>query len=92
MNRWSAIDPDDAEAIERNRFDVNEDRRVGIAKLRLEQAPALGGTLGAQAEEGLDPGVVLGQRDPEGRDAVEVVAPAASHPSGPGHDPAAPSG
>ena len=68
-----AVDPDAAKTQEGAIALVDEDRRVGIAKGRGEQAADLRPRIGAQGKERVDGRVMLGERNPERCDPIEVA-------------------
>jgi hypothetical protein len=52
---------------------ADEDRRVGIAESRREQALDLCTRVGTQGKERVHGRVMLGERNPEGRDPIEIA-------------------
>jgi hypothetical protein len=68
-----AVDPDGTKAQQRAIALIDEDRCIGIAEDRSEQAADLRVRVGTQGEERVHGRVMLGERDPERCDPIEVA-------------------
>jgi hypothetical protein len=75
------IDPNRAKAQESTIALANEDCRFGVAEPRGEQAANLDIRVGAHGKERIAISVVLGQRDPERHDPVEIARMRAANAS-----------
>jgi hypothetical protein len=73
LNGGGSIDPSGTKAQQGAVALTDEDRCVGIAESRREQALDLRLRVGTQGKERVDGRVVLGERDPERCDPIEVA-------------------
>jgi hypothetical protein len=73
LDRRRAIDPDGTKAQESAIALVDEDRCVGIAEDRSEQAADLRARVGAQGKERITRSVMLAERNPERCDRLEIA-------------------
>jgi hypothetical protein len=73
LDRGSAVDPDGAKAQQGTIALADEDRRLGVAEGRSEQAVDLRFRVGAQGKERVSGRVMLAERNPERRDPIEVA-------------------
>ncbi len=73
LDRGGAVDPDATKAQQGAIALADEDRRLGVAQGRGEQAVDLRFRVGAQAEERVARRVMLAERNPERCDPIEVA-------------------
>ena len=73
LDRGGAVDPDGAEAQQSVSALADEDRRLGVAEGRSEQAVDLRFRVGAQGKERIGGHVMLAERNPERGDPIEVT-------------------
>ena len=73
LDRGGAVDPDGTKAQQGAITLADEDRRLGVAEGRSEQAVDLRFRVGAQGKERVRGRVMLAERNPERRDPVEVA-------------------
>ena len=73
LDRGGAVDPDRAKAQQGALALADEDRRLGVAEGRSEQAVDLRFRVGAQGKERVSGRVMLAERNPERRDPIEVA-------------------